>query len=101
MTILCKLNEDLADQDENELTDVSESQDEFNNVDLDNSNLYSPFTIEELKKGMKSLKNWKASGHGKIVNDMLKSCNDIMISAYVNIIPDNWTIGIIKHFFLK
>ena len=34
-----KLNEDLADKEENEPTDVSESQDEFNNVELDNSNL--------------------------------------------------------------
>ena len=34
-----KLNEDLADKEENEPTDVSESQDKFNNVELDNSNL--------------------------------------------------------------
>ena len=103
-----KLNEDLADQEENDLTDVSESQDEFNNVDLNNSNLNSPFTIEELKKGIKSLKNGKASGHDKIVNEMLKSSNDMMISAYVKLfniildtghIPDNWTIGIIKPIF--
>ena len=37
----------LSFQEENEPTDVSESQDELNNVDLDNSNLNSPFTIEE------------------------------------------------------
>ena len=50
----------------------------------------------------------KSSGHDKIVNEMLKSSNDMMISAYVKLfniilntghIPCNWTIGIIKPIF--
>ena len=43
-----KLNEDSADREENEPT-VGERQEEFGNINLDNSNLNSPFTIEELK----------------------------------------------------
>ena len=45
---------------------------------------------------------------GKIVHEMLKASNDMMLSAYVKLfniildtgpIPDNWTIGIIKPIF--
>ena len=36
-----------------------------------------------LKKGIKSLKNGKASGHDKIVNEMLKASKDMMLSAYM------------------
>ena len=60
------------------------------------------------RQGIKSLKNGKASGHDKIVNEMLKASNDMMLLAYVKLfnivldtghIPDNWTIGIIKPIF--
>ena len=103
-----KLNENLADQEESEPTYLEERQEEFGNINLDNSSLNSPFTIEELRKGIKALKNGKASGHDKIVNEMLKASNDMMLLAYVKLfniildtghIPDNWTIGIIKPIF--
>ena len=103
-----KLNENLANQEESEPTYLGEGQEEFGNINLDNSNLNSPFTIEELRKGIKSLKNGKASRHDKIVNEVIKASNDMMLLAYVKLfniildtghIPDNWTIGIIKPIF--
>ena len=41
-----KLNENLADQEESEPTYAGERQEEFGNINLDNSNPNSPFTIE-------------------------------------------------------
>ena len=92
------------------LKDVNSSQDTtpqpYFNTDSDsNSILNIPISQEEILSVVKSLKNNKASGPDKILNEYIKQTIDCMINVYVKVFnlifekgvfPDSWLIGIIK-----
>jgi exonuclease III len=75
------------------------------NNDNDDNFLNSPFTEKEILEAIKRLKNNKACGLDKVVNEYIKSTSDLMIQLYVKlfnivlntgIIPSDWPLGIIK-----
>ena len=92
------------------LKDVNSSQDttpqpDFNTDSDSNSILNIPISQEEILSVVKSLKNNKASGPDKILNEYIKQTIDCMINVYVKlfnlifekgVFPDSWLIGIIK-----
>ena len=72
--------------------------------------LNKPFTLEELSKGIKSLKNKKASGPDQIYNEEIKALFKIMENFYLKlfnaildsgIFPDSWAEGLIVPIYKK
>ena len=70
----------------------------------ENQILDSPFTLEEISKGIKQLKNQKASGYDSISNEMIKAGSDAILpflEIFFNTIletknyPEDWSCGII------
>ena len=70
-----------------------------------NNEINKPFSIEELKKVIKNLKNKKASGYDRIPNEFLKHAPEeilrLMLKLFYLILktgvaPKNWCIGIIN-----
>ena len=87
--------------------DVEHSGEDFNPEDLfdgSNEELNKDFTLEELKKVIKKLKNGKACGFDNLINEYLKNSPDYLLNAIVKlfniilqtgIVPEDWCIGII------
>ena len=78
--------------------------------DIDNENLNSEFTIEEVTAHVKKLKNNKSPGIDNILNEFIKCCPAQLMLTIVSffnlilnhsIIPTDWTIGIIKPLYKK
>ena len=72
--------------------------------------LNSPISEDELKKAVKRLKNGKACGEDKILNEMIKAFSESQMSVLTNIfnivllsghMPHEWAIGIIKAIYKK
>ena len=70
-----------------------------------NESLNVPFTIEEICKHIKKLKNNKTPGIDNILNEFLKNCPDEALPAIVKLfniilesgkVPLEWSVGIIK-----
>ena len=70
-----------------------------------NLEINAPFSIDEIKKCIKKLKNNKAYGTDMILNEYLKYTDDTLLPVYVKllnivldtgIVPNTWLIGIIK-----
>ena len=70
-----------------------------------NEEINVPITENEINSAIKTLKNNKANGYDKIVNEHIKSTFPLMKKIYVKlfnlifdtgIIPELWTIGIIN-----
>ena len=73
-----------------------------------NHSFNDPFTFEELKAHILLLKNNKASGYDRILNEHLKNCPDSLIrllTKYFNVVldsglvPSDWCIGMIQPIF--
>ena len=67
--------------------------------------LNSPISEDEVKKAVKRLKNGKAGGEDKILNEMIKAFSESHMSVLTKIfnivllsghMPHEWVIGIIK-----
>jgi len=80
---------------------IEQSLMRFNELD-------SPFTEEEIKNGIKKLKNKKAAGTDRIRNEMLKSGRHFLTTSLkklFNLIleagtfPDCWSMGLITPIF--
>ena len=100
------------------LNEVS-SQDEFdpNSITSDTNlctaiqaELDKPFTLEELSKSIKSLKNNKSCGPDQICNEQIKATFEIMKNFYLKlfngildsgIFPDSWAEGLIVPIYKK
>ena len=74
-------------------------------TDKDSDMLNSPISEGEVKKAVKRLKNGKACGEEKILNDMIKAFSEThmgVLTKIFNIVlqsghmPHEWVIGIIK-----
>ena len=72
--------------------------------------LNKPFTLDELSKGIKSLKNNKATGPDQIYNEEIKATFEIMKNFYLKlfngildsgIFPDSWAEGLIVPIYKK
>jgi hypothetical protein len=70
-----------------------------------NSAINAPFTAKEILHVIKKLKNNKACGVDRVLNEHIKCSADLFLPLYVNLfnlilntgkVPTNWTIGIIK-----
>ena len=70
-----------------------------------NDSINTPFNLQEIKKHIWLLKNNKSSGVDHILNEFLKNCPEELIIVIVKffnivlesgIVPNDWTIGIIK-----
>ena len=79
-------------------------QDNANVRELDTSALNQSFTETEIRNFVKNLKNNKAAGIDRILNEFIKHSIDIMIPLYIKLfnrvldkgeIPDDWLTGII------
>ena len=80
-------------------------------IDLTNTSaLNAPITQEEVLKAITRLKNGKACGIDRILNEFIKNTKEKMSEIYTNlfniilntgIIPETWTLGIIKPLFKK
>ena len=79
-------------------------QDNSNVRVLDTSALNQPFSETEIRNFVKNLKNNKAAGIDRILNEFIKNSIDIIIPFYIKLfnrvldtgeIPDDWLIGII------
>ena len=57
----------------------------FDNIDTNTNELNYPFSMEELSKGLKDLKNNKASSFDRISNEMLKTGGKILKSAFLRL----------------
>ena len=89
----------------NDPMDIDESSDENEgNRELADQILNSEFTLEEIYLRVKDLKNGKAAGTDKILNEFIKSTFHEMKFVYVDLfnrvlsdgkIPESWTIGMI------
>ena len=78
------------------------------NGDVYDENINEPFTLNEIKSQIKILKNNKACGFDRIINEYLKNCpNEVLeiIVKYFNvildtgIIPNDWSIALIHPIF--
>ena len=74
------------------------------------ADLNKPFTLEELSKSIKSLKNNKSSGPDQICNEQIKATFEIMKNFYLKlfngildsgIFPDSWAEGLIVPIYKK
>ena len=92
-----KLNENDYTQDENQTIDHS--------TNVVNNEINGPITEQEIQKAIKNLKNNKAPGHDEIINEQIKNSLSLMAPIYkklfniifdTGIIPESWTIGLIK-----
>ena len=72
--------------------------------------LNSPISEDEVKKAVKRLKNGKACGEDKILNEMIKAFSESHMSVLTKIfnivllsghMPHEWVIGIIKPIYKK
>jgi hypothetical protein len=72
---------------------------------MNDSSLNVPFTVDEVCKNIKKLKNGKACGQDIIINEFIKHSNNAMIQLYTKLfnlilyksyIPEDWSIGVIK-----
>ena len=57
----------------------------FDNIDTNINELNHPFSLEELSKGLKDLKNNKASSFDRISNEMLKTGGKILKSGFLRL----------------
>ena len=73
-----------------------------------NCDLNSEFTVSELKKMIKKLKNGKACGIDNLSNEFFKNCPESVILIIVElfnivfntgIVPDDWCVGFIQPLF--
>ena len=89
--------------------DLNKDDSDISDVVIENSAknhiINEPFTIEEIRKHVKSLKSNKSPGIDLILNEFIKNCPDNLIYVIVllfnmvlesGIIPTDWTLGIIK-----
>ena len=89
-----------------DISNSSENQFEFENQNLvTNDIINGPFTFEEIKKHIDSLKKNKSPGADYILNEFIKFCPEKLIYVIValfnvvlesGVIPSEWSIGIIK-----
>ena len=100
------VHEDLNVDVENNCADVS--VEEF--IEMNDSPLNVPFTENEIITCIKSLKYNKACGYDQILNEYIKHSSVIMCKMYVKflnlifytgVIPDEWTIGVIKPLYKR
>ena len=77
-------------------------------VNLNQEDLISRFTVEEVSCIIKKLKNSKACGADLVLNEFLKATGPILVPLYTKLfnlilqtgfIPEKWVIGIIKPLF--
>ena len=84
-----------------------ETADQINNIVYSdvNEEINNPITEQEILKAVKSLKFNKAPGCDEIVNEQIKNSLSVMMPIYkmlfnivfeTGIIPELWTIGIVK-----
>ena len=94
------LSKSISNQNSNPNSSTTEST-----TDISNDSINMPFILEELKKHIIFLKNNKSHGIDYILNEFLKNCPEellVVIVKFFNIIlesgivPNAWTIGIIK-----
>ena len=93
------------DEDTGHTNDTSEyPSDETINAYVENK-VNQPITESEILKCVKLLKNNKASGEDNIVNEHIKSTIHLLLPIYcklcniildTGIIPESWSIGVIK-----
>jgi hypothetical protein len=94
--------EKLSNVLEDEISSFDEER--ISSHTLDNSELNSPITMEELEKCLLKLKNNKACGHDQILNEFLKvastKISDLILLLFNLILksgktPNNWSVGFI------
>ena len=78
----------------------------YDNCNMQNSDINEPINDEEIRKAINQLHNGKSSGIDNIKNEHIKFTAHIMIPIYIKklfnlildcgIIPESWSIGIIK-----
>ena len=96
----------MNESNENATEDMNSSDetDENINDDIDNE-INQPITESEILKNVKLLKNHKSPGFDNIVNEHIKSTIHMLMPIYTKlfnlildtgIIPESWTIGVIK-----
>ena len=87
-------------RDENEYDDNTL----FNNLEDEDHMLNRPFTVTEIDKCIKNLKNSKASGSDNMINEFIKSTKHVFLPVYETlfndilengIIPKQWIEGVI------
>ena len=73
--------------------------------DIGDNVLNTPFTEEEVRKVLLSLKNNKACGVDEIINEFLKAASDVMLTLFTKFfnvillsgkVPEIWSVGLIK-----
>ena len=83
---------------------TDENDENFSNMENENSFVNSEFTNEEIKDAVKSLKNCKSPGIDLIINKFIKSTIDILCPLYtklfnkileIGLVPECWSTGII------
>ena len=98
-----------SNDEETDIDDYLKSnnfEDSFQSI-IENE-INQPITAEEISTAIKSLKNNKSPGIDNVVNEHIKFTLNIMMHIYVKIfniildsgiIPENWTLGVIKPIF--
>ena len=90
---------------ETSCSENSNTEDETLEINPTNEYINGPITEEEIQQCIKVLKNNKAPGYDNIVNEQIKYTAPMMINIYkklfnivfeTGIIPESWTIGLIK-----
>jgi hypothetical protein len=85
--------------------DNSDTEPSFTQSIESNSSLDKPFTENEILDVIKKLRNNKACGLDRIINEYLKNTAHLFIQIYVKlfnivlstgVIPSDWTLGLIK-----
>ena len=92
------------------IEDELDGSEEMVNIENGNDNIDFPFTVDEVRRHIKLLRNNKSAGYDRITNEYLKNCPDIMIlllTKYFNIIlesgivPDDWCRALIQPIYKK